>query len=327
MSVGKICVCLLIVFSSAFNVIAQNCICPVVKLSEPESLIKAGEPAIFTADVKGWNNEITYNWSVSAGTIIEGQGTPVIKVDTTGLEGQSLTATLQITGAWCQACENTSVSGTAAIEMPVKPWLVDKFQRCNCEDVLSRMDNFFTTLQSNPQGAGYLLISGNPRAAAGAEREARNWIAIRHFDPTRITIVRGGSEVSAHAELEMWIIPPGADKPEVLIPTEKKVSAEISPTPVIPTKPYIFTYQTADGIDGCKPLFDVSGYIEELKQNPKKSGNIVIYEASQNAFRRTEKEILGELVEGGIARNRLKTFFKKVKPNMLAEGIELWLLP
>ncbi len=41
----------------------------------------------------------TYNWSVSAGTITSGQGTSTITVDTTGLGGQSVTATVSIGGA------------------------------------------------------------------------------------------------------------------------------------------------------------------------------------------------------------------------------------
>ena len=326
MPVGKVSVCLLLLFSAVLNVLAQNCICPVVKLIEPDSLIKAGEPAIFKAEVKGWKSEIAYNWTVSAGTILEGQGTPVIKVDTTGLEGANLTATLEINGDWCPACGNTSVSATASIEMPVKPRLVDKFQRANCEDVLMRMDNFFNELQNNPNDAGYLVIYGKPSAAVIAEREARNWIVIRRFDASRITILRGG-ERSPRAEVEMWLVPPGAETTEISVPTNGSILPKELPSPVDSTKPYLFTSQTADGIEGCKPLFDLEGYLAELKQNPQKRGNIVIYEASQAAFRRTEKEILSELQAGGIARNRLKTFFKKIKPNTLAEAIELWLLP
>ena len=333
MSVGKISVYLVLMFSAVLNVFAQDCICPVIKITEPDYVIKAGEPAIFTVDVKGWKSDITYNWSVSAGTILEGQGTPGIKVDTTGLEGANLTATVQVRGDWCPACENTTVSGVATIEMPVKARLIDKFQRANCEDVLMRMDNFFNELQSNPNDAGYLVISGNSRTAAIAEREARNWIVIRRFDAARITILRGGGETStraesgARAEVEMWLVPPGAAAPEVSISPGGNLSGKTVPTPADPKKPYIFTSQTADGIEGCKPLFDLEGYIEELKQNPKKRGNIVIYEASQAAFRRTEKEILKELVNAGIARSRLKTFFRKIKRYTLAEAIDLWVLP
>ena len=39
-----------------------------------------------------------YNWTVSAGTIIEGQGTDTIKVDTKGLAGQTVRASLSMGG-------------------------------------------------------------------------------------------------------------------------------------------------------------------------------------------------------------------------------------
>src|SRR5204863_3477808 len=38
----------------------------------------------------------TYNWTVSAGTITGGQGTPSIQVSTAGLAGQTVTATVEI---------------------------------------------------------------------------------------------------------------------------------------------------------------------------------------------------------------------------------------
>src|SRR2546426_8367870 len=40
----------------------------------------------------------TYHWTVSAGRIIDGQGTPSIRVDTNGLAGQTLTATVSVGG-------------------------------------------------------------------------------------------------------------------------------------------------------------------------------------------------------------------------------------
>ena len=51
----------------------------------------------------------TYNWSVSAGTITSGQGTPTISVDTAGLGGQSVTATVSVGGA-DPSCSTTAGS-------------------------------------------------------------------------------------------------------------------------------------------------------------------------------------------------------------------------
>ena len=48
---------------------------------------------IVSANVSGGDRNITptYNWSISAGIISSGQGTPVIIIDTAGTVGQSIT--------------------------------------------------------------------------------------------------------------------------------------------------------------------------------------------------------------------------------------------
>ncbi len=61
------------------------------------SYVSQGEPITFTALVST-DLDITYNWSISAGTITSGQGTSSILVDTQGLGGQTVTATLEIGG-------------------------------------------------------------------------------------------------------------------------------------------------------------------------------------------------------------------------------------
>ena len=42
--------------------------------------------------------EVSYNWSVSRGTISFGQGTAVIEVEVTGVDLEGLTASVEING-------------------------------------------------------------------------------------------------------------------------------------------------------------------------------------------------------------------------------------
>src|SRR6185436_4237485 len=70
--------------------------CPTVSVSCPSD-VDQGSPITFTASVGGDAN-VTYNWSVSAGTISSGQGTSSISVDTAGLGGQTVTATVELGG-------------------------------------------------------------------------------------------------------------------------------------------------------------------------------------------------------------------------------------
>ncbi|HEX9919834.1 MAG TPA: hypothetical protein VGA87_11735, partial [Pyrinomonadaceae bacterium] len=68
--------------------------CPTVTVSCPDTAAENLEDALtFTANVSGGDPNVTptFNWTVSAGTISSGQGTSSIKVDTTGIGGQTVT--------------------------------------------------------------------------------------------------------------------------------------------------------------------------------------------------------------------------------------------
>ena len=63
--------------------------CPAIEIVCPTS-VSVDQPLTFSSRYSGGvpaNVNPVYNWSVSAGRIIEGQGTSTIKVDTTGLAG------------------------------------------------------------------------------------------------------------------------------------------------------------------------------------------------------------------------------------------------
>jgi hypothetical protein len=55
-----------------------------------------GPNALFSANVTSLVENLTYNWSVSSGTIEAGQGT--LQIDVTSAAGQSVTATVEVGG-------------------------------------------------------------------------------------------------------------------------------------------------------------------------------------------------------------------------------------
>ena len=96
-----------------------NCIsgdaCPALEIKAPKDSVKAGEIITFTANISGGLSEISYQWTVSQGEIIEGQGTPQIKVKTAReAAGGSLTATVELSSpqvaAICQRIASETVS-------------------------------------------------------------------------------------------------------------------------------------------------------------------------------------------------------------------------
>jgi hypothetical protein len=74
--------------------------CPRITVTCPDASPGENKPIRFKARVIGGKpvSEISYNWSVSKGTISFGQGTAVIEVEVTGMDREGLTATVEIGG-------------------------------------------------------------------------------------------------------------------------------------------------------------------------------------------------------------------------------------
>ncbi|MDH3494624.1 MAG: hypothetical protein OEM82_13800, partial [Acidobacteriota bacterium] len=67
-------------------------------------------------------------------------------------------------------------------------------------------------------------------------------------------------------------------------------------------------------------------YADMLKAAKSSRGNIVFYQPTRRAYQNARKELLKELVDLGIERKRLRTFW--VKGSFPGdEGTELWFLP
>ena len=77
--------------------LADPSACPAIQLKAPDSTA-AGTQLKVSANLVGGPAAPTYKWSVSKGRIASGQGTPNLVVDTAGLAGASVTATLELGG-------------------------------------------------------------------------------------------------------------------------------------------------------------------------------------------------------------------------------------
>lgn len=77
----------------------QNPDCARVSVTCPDDL-DLTKPLKFTAKVVGGKRygEVSYNWTVSKGTIEMGQGTSTIEVNLNGEDCQGLTATVEVGG-------------------------------------------------------------------------------------------------------------------------------------------------------------------------------------------------------------------------------------
>lgn len=203
---------------TATKVVVRNCppprpFCPNVSIYCPD-ITQAGAPVTFTASVNGGTPGVTpvYNWKVSAGSITAGQGTATITVDTAGLAGQPISATVEVAG-YNLECRATCQS---AVPAPPNPRQADEYGEIKYDDEKARLDNFAIELQNNPGAQGYVIAYGGRRAKHGegqrrATRALNYLTKTRGLDSSRIVTVDGGFRESGSTEL--WIVPPGATPP------------------------------------------------------------------------------------------------------------------
>jgi hypothetical protein len=106
-------------FISSF-VKAQDC--PGISVFPYSDEITAGDTLIITCVAKFIKTDVTYNWTISAGTIISGQGTARILVNTKEASGMFITATVEIKGlpAKCPNVASASAEVIPGAQLAVK---------------------------------------------------------------------------------------------------------------------------------------------------------------------------------------------------------------
>ena len=200
------------------KVVVRTCppprpVCPNVTMSCPD-VQQAGSPITFTASVSGGTAGVTpvYNWTVSPGKILSGQGTQTITVDTSGLAGQPISATVEVAGynLECRASCQSSVPA------PPNPTKFDEIGEVQRNDEKARLDAFAIELQNNPSAQGYVIAYGgrNRRFGSGQQRgdRAKEYLThTRGIDASRIVVIDGGQRETG--TMELWIVPPGATPP------------------------------------------------------------------------------------------------------------------
>lgn len=206
---------------SSITVLVNPCpvvqpVCPAIEISCPTTIVR-DQPVTFTSSYTGGvpaNINPVYNWSVSAGRIIEGQGTNTIKVDTTGLAGQSVTASLSM-GGYNLDC---SASCTIGIPLPIPTnRKFDEFPDIQRNDEKARLDNFAIELQNDPTATAYVIVYPGKTSKRGdvqhhSSRIVEYLVHSRGLDERRIVTLVGTPRDQLHVQL--WISPAGAVPPK-----------------------------------------------------------------------------------------------------------------
>jgi len=210
--------------------------CPFpLNVSAPKQVTE-GEIITYTADVAYTGSApIKYKWNVSPSSarVISGLGTSTLNVDSTGLGGQRITATLTADdGSSDPACAQTVQAVSVIAPLEKKVIVAREFDECNnCafDDQKARLDNLAVELQNDPSTRGYIIAYGGRMSPLGQVEKlmtrARDYlITQRGIDASRLVIVNGGFR--EEDSVELWIVPSGAAAPQ---PTPTVQAGEVNP--------------------------------------------------------------------------------------------------
>lgn len=198
--------------------------CPFpVNISAPNQ-VTDGEIITYTADVAyTGTTALNYTWKVtpSSARIISGLGTPTLNVDSTGLGGQRITATLTADdGSSDPACAQSAQAVSIIAPIEKKVIVAQEFDECNScslNDQKARLDNLGVELQHDPSARAYIIAySGRMSPLGQVEKlmsRAREYlVSHRGIDASRLTVVNGGFR--EEDSVELWLVPSGAAAPQ-----------------------------------------------------------------------------------------------------------------
>jgi hypothetical protein len=189
--------------------------CPNIVISCPDK-VGPNQPLTFSASVAGGTSGIAqvYNWTVSAGRITSGEGTNTITVDTTGLAGQTVKATLVMTGYGALNC-------SASCQVQIQPELpncrkFDEFAAISRNDEKARLDNYGIEIQADPTSTAYIIVYPGQKGKPGEAQQRITHMVdylvnTRGIDRRRVVTLIGPARAEFGAEL--WTCPQGARPP------------------------------------------------------------------------------------------------------------------
>ena len=203
------------------------CVCPSIKIVGGESAADDNADLVFTAEISGGSGEtVSCDWKISAGEILEGQGTPTIKV--AAHDAHEITAILEIGGV-CEECVRV-VSLTSKIKNKLK--LIDDFGLVTSDQIRNRMDKLLTMLNDNPKARGYVINYGsrtNKKFLKQRERQIADYFIYRPTElRNRITIIE--SDLRKDEETELWFAPDEDQKPVPTPTVDKRFGGISKPT-------------------------------------------------------------------------------------------------
>ena len=209
--------------------------CPYPVSLSVDAEVNEGEVLTFSADTAyTGSTPLNYTWSVtpSSAKILTNLNNK-ITVDSTGLGGQRVTATLVVDdGSGDPVCRQTA-QASALVRPPERhespSRSFDVCCSCSSDDQKARLDNLAVELQNDPSTTTYVIAYGGSTSRSGQAdllgTRARDYLVTqRGIDQSRIVVLNGGFREEDCVEL--WIIPRGATPPQ---PTPTVQAGDVRP--------------------------------------------------------------------------------------------------
>jgi hypothetical protein len=201
---------LIIIFFTCSFAQSEEPDCPVVRV-EGLTLIEINKPLIFRAvfdkDIK--NYDIKYEWAVSKGEIIAGQGTATIRA----AYSDSLTATVKISGL-PEYCYNLA-SESVYFDLPPQAILLDEFSDSDIKINELKLAAFANKLMGDPNAQGFIKVDFDKGISQNKIKRKFSQIAKRlqshQIEKEYLTFAIGkkGNNLT-----QFWLVPAGANLPD-----------------------------------------------------------------------------------------------------------------
>ncbi len=210
--------------------------CPQLNIKAPNQPVRDGVPIKISATLAGGDKKIApmFDWSISAGVINAGQGTPTIEVDTTGAGvDRSIYATVLI-GGFSPECVS---SGSASVTVAGPPQKSDKFGPLSEDELSQRVDNFLSTVSQTDRAyifayAGRTNVRGY---ASNSLRQIRAHALRSGMPSDRLVTIDGGFR--EEPEYELWVVPIGSEAPRPSPTVNAREIVYPRPTPPVRKRP------------------------------------------------------------------------------------------
>lgn len=205
---------LLLVFCFSAYSQANDLACPANFAVFPQGVVNPDETVKIGVNLSKDANEsnLKYEWTISAGKLVKGQGTSEVEIATSEEnEGSNITVSVKVKGLE-KECVVSEVFGIASLPIG-EP--VDSIGKIKLQDYLPRIDAFFHELIVNKDYEGLITIDFDRKDSRTYKKSLlqsiQKFIKLRKFDSSRITFAIADSEGEI---TELWLVPPGAYFPK-----------------------------------------------------------------------------------------------------------------